>query len=315
VGTGNGKFAITADADWRAENSPLALTLDARASQLEAFRFFGYGNDTPNIGRELSLVEQKVMSVEPAIVWRVGWRAREAGTDLIGLDTTTSRLRSTEGKVRFGPVLSWTDPDPVAGSPLLSSATGGDQFTYAGLRARMELDKTDDDAVPTMGWRLRTDLAAYPALMDLDDAFATAAVRASTYVPLGFAGSSMAFRVGGGISSGGMSNLVAAQFAPSIGGSSSLRGYRSRRFTGDAASNAAAEVRLPLGQVNFLVRSDVGVFALGDVGRVWYDGRSDGAWHTGVGGGIWAAALGGAVSFTYAHGEQHRFYLKAGLPF
>lgn len=94
-----------------------------------------------------------------------------------------------------------------------------------------------------------------------------------------------------------------------------MRGYFSRRFAGDAVVNGGAELRVPVGTVNFLVRSQLGLFALADVGRVWFDGQSNGGWHTGVGGGFWLAAIGRAVSVAYAHGESHRLYLKSGLSY
>jgi hypothetical protein len=72
---------------------------------------------------------------------------------------------------------------------------------------------------------------------------------------------------------------------------------------------------VPLGTLNLLVKSKVGVFALADAGRVWLDGESAGSWHSGLGGGLWAAAFGRALSVSYAHGEEHRFYVKSGLSF
>jgi hypothetical protein len=94
-----------------------------------------------------------------------------------------------------------------------------------------------------------------------------------------------------------------------------LRGYSWRRFAGDAAVNAGTELRVPVGTLNLLLKSDVGVFALADAGRVWFDGTSAGGWHTGVGGGLWFSAVGKALSVAYAHGEGHRLYLKSGLSY
>jgi hypothetical protein len=56
LGTFNGRFALHGDADYRLENSPVAFTVSARASQPEAFRFYGYGNATASIERDESLV-------------------------------------------------------------------------------------------------------------------------------------------------------------------------------------------------------------------------------------------------------------------
>jgi hypothetical protein len=314
VGTGNGRMALTGEVDYRAENSPFGLNLAARASRLEAFRFYGYGNDTPDVGRDLSLVEQSVLAVEPALVWHIGWRAREGLSDRVRDEPgdVFPGLRPVAGRLRVGPLLSWTDPETPAGSPLAASTVlGGKGFGHAGLLVGVELDATDRDPIPTRGWNLRARLAAYPPALDLDETFNTASMAGAAYVPLGAGGAHVALRAGGALASG----AFPAQYAPAIGGSSSLRGYRSRRFTGDASTNAATELRLPVGTVNFLVRSQLGVFGLADAGRVWFDGRSDGGWHTGLGGGVWLSSLGRVVSVTYARGESHRLYLKGGLAF
>jgi hemolysin activation/secretion protein len=104
-----------------------------------------------------------------------------------------------------------------------------------------------------------------------------------------------------------------AQFAAAIGGRRSLRGYSFHRFAGDAAAYGGTELRVPVGTVNFIVRSQLGLFALADAGRVWFDGASNGGWHAGAGGGFWLAALGRSVSVAYAHGEGGKLYLSSGL--
>jgi hypothetical protein len=312
VGTGNGRLGLVVDAQHHAENSPRSFTLSAQATQLEATRFFGYGNDTPGLGRELNLVEQTVFSFEPSLVWHVGWRAREGGGNALrGEDTVHVGLRPLVGDIRVGSIVSWINPDPAAGSPMLTSGVrGADEFGVAGVRFGVELDRTDDDAVPTRGWNIETDLAAYPPVIGLGNAFGTASARGAMYVPLTQGmGPHLAFRAGGSFAAG----EFPVQFAPSIGGKSTLRGYNYRRFAGDAAVNGGAEFRVPVGTVNFLVRSQLGLFALADAGRVWFDGRSDGALHTGIGGGFWLSSLGRAVSVAYAKGESHRLYLKSGL--
>jgi hypothetical protein len=314
VGTGNGRLALTGNFDYRGENSPLGLTLDARASQLEAFRFHGYGNDTPDIGGALSLVDQNTLAVEPALVWHIGWRARDGLNDAFGDEGSTPRtgLRPIVGRLQLGPVLRWNDPLTQAGSPLAApSVLGGKSFAHTGFRIGVELDASDRDPVPSRGWTLSAILAAYPQGLDLPESFSTATASGAAYVPLGGSGAHVAFRAGGAMATG----AFPAQYAPAIGGSSTLRGFRSQRFAGDASTNASTELRLPVGTVNFLVRSQLGVYGLADVGRVWFDGRSDGTWHTGLGGGVWLAALGKVVNLTYARGEDHRLYLLGSLPY
>jgi hypothetical protein len=314
-GTGNGRLGVELDADYRAENSPRMFRFSSRATQLDVARFYGYGNDTPPAFSDESRVDQTIFSFEPSFVWQIGWRAREWNGNLLRGDVDTTHkggLRPMVGEFRVGPVLGWIDPEPTASS-LLSTANvvGARNFGFAGAQLGLELDRTDRDPIPSRGWNVSADLAAYPPLMGLDDAFGTATATSALYLPLGGNGTHVAFRAGGQLAAGG----YPVQFAPAIGGKTTVRGYPWHRFAGDAAVFGGTELRVPVGTVNFFVRSQLGVFGLADVGRVWFDGSSNGGWHTGVGGGFWLSALGQAVSFAYAHGEAPRFYVKTGLSY
>lgn len=312
VGTEDGRLGLTGELDYRFENAPRAFRLEGQATQLEPTRFFGYGNDTPAVERSFSLVDQRVFMVEPSLVWFVGWRAREdEGNKLRGTDSLRyAGLRPLVGELRAGPVFGWIDPDPRAGSPLaVSRAPGAEPFGLAGAQVGIELDRTNDEPIPTAGWTVRGSAAAYPALFGVADAFGVLSTRATTYLPLVAGGAHLAFRAGAALAAG----TQPVQFAPAIGGRSTVRGYSWRRFTGDQALNGSAELRVPVGTVNLFVRSQVGVFGLADAGRVWLDGRSDGRWHSGIGGGIWLSALGRAVSVAYVRGETDRVYLSSGL--
>ena len=315
VGTGNGRVGLDVEADYRAENSPKLYRLKGQATQLEDARFYGYGNETPSAARDESVVEQTMIKVEPSLVRQIGWRAREWGGNPLRGDVDTTHaggLRPLVGELSVGPVLGWINPDPNAFSRLaLAGVAGAQSFGFAGAQIGLELDRTDSEPVPTSGWTIDAELSAYPQLLGLDNAFGTASAGGAFYVPLVRGGPHLAFRGRGQVASSG----YPVQFAPAIGGRSSLRGYSWHRFAGDAALSGGAELRVPAGTVNFLVRSQLGLFALADAGRVWFDGASNGSWHTGVGGGLWLAALGHAVSVAYAHGEGHRFYIKTGLSY
>jgi hypothetical protein len=310
-GTGNGRFGVNGFAETWAENSPNGFRIEGRATQLETTRFYGFGNDTPDQRGSAAEVNQTVVMLEPAMVRTIGWRAREDSANMMsGRSNERYRgVRPLVGALSVGARAGWLDAEPHA---MLTGVTGSEAVGMAGPRATLELDRTDDDAVPTKGWRLDADAAAYPLTSGTDGVFGTALTRASAYLPLGAAGGPhVAFRLGGGLASGN----YPAQFAASLGGRSSLRGHSWRRYTGDVAANGGVELRVPVGTVNMFIRSQLGVFALADAGRVWYDGASEGGWHTGVGGGLWLAAFGRAVSFAYANGEGGKFYVKSGLSY
>jgi hypothetical protein len=61
-----------------------------------------------------------------------------------------------------------------------------------------------------------------------------------------------------------------------------------------------------------------GVFALGDVGRVYLKGESSDTWHTGVGGGLWFAYLEPAntITIAVARGDSRTaLYIRAGFAY
>jgi hemolysin activation/secretion protein len=104
--------------------------------------------------------------------------------------------------------------------------------------------------------------------------------------------------------------------AATVGGEATLRGYRWRRFAGDAAAWGGAELRVPVTRANLLLaRGQLGVLGLVDVGRVWFEGASPGGWHTGVGAGLFFRTLDTAIHVAWAHGEENRLYAGVGLPF
>jgi hypothetical protein len=311
LGTMNGRFALHGDADYRRENSPVAFTVAARASQLDPFRFYGYGNATPSVSRDVSLVNQTVLSFEPSVVLHLGWRERETTkTEAFREEPTAPRLRPVVGRLQAGPIVSWIDPEHVRNSPLArSEQPGTSAFGHVGFQTSLELDQTDEDAVPMRGWRLRAEAKGFPPLWNLPESFATTRADASVYVPLIPNRAHLAVRGGATMVSG----LFPAQYAATIGGWRTLRGYSWERFSGDAAVDGSTELRVPVGTVNLLVRWNAGIFGLADAGRVWMSGESEGRWHTSFGGGVWLEALGRAISVAYAKGEAHRFYLKTGL--
>jgi hypothetical protein len=99
------------------------------------------------------------------------------------------------------------------------------------------------------------------------------------------------------------------QDAAFIGGRKLLRGYSAYRFAGDASLLGNAELRIPI------IRRDVGVFLLGDAGRVYIDGNSPGGWHTAYGAGVWVGLAGHGIYATYANGEESKFYISLGPAF
>lgn len=284
----SGGFGVDTRFDWHAENSNRAMSLNARATQFESLRFYGFGNDTENIEARRTLVLRDEVRVHPRMYWSFG-RNTSAG---------------------IGPIVKYVRPDPEEFGPLQQlQPLGSSDFGQAGLLAEGRIDRRNRGEVGDRGWSVYAGGSFYPAIWDAPEPFGELHAEATVHIPFGWP--TLALRAGG--------KRVWGEFpvheAAFIGGRTTLRGYRWDRFAGDASAYGSAEVRLPLTRVELITRGDLGVFGHIDSGRVWFNGDSPGSWHTGVGGGLWFSSLGQAVSVSYAKGEVGRVYLQIGLPF
>ncbi len=313
LGLANMKPGASLSVDYRAENSPLAMLLAARATKFEEFSFHGYGNDVAEIETRHSQAEQDLVAIEPSLVWQIGWRTREnLSNDFSREGVSLPGLQPLVGRVEMGPVVLWNDLHPEGSSPLSDPLIDADDgYGRAGLRLGLSLNRTSPGPASDNGWTFQGELAGYPPLWDVDESFSTAAASLTRYFPLPGDGTHLALRLGGELASG----AYPVQHAPAIGGRRTLRGYGYQRYRGESSTFGSAEVRIPTGTVNLFVKWQSGIFGLADAGRVWFDGQSPGGWHSGLGGGFWLSSLGQTISVSYAHGEDHRFYIQRGLSF
>lgn len=288
VGPGNGRAGVELRAEVNPENSKFTYGLRAHATQLESNRFPGFGNDTELLDPLVILVQRDEVLVHPSVRVRLG----------------------SAHWVAFGPIVRYTDPEPFAGSPASALPAMEDPFGQVGAQLSMRFDGRDDVANPRKGFTLTGAAAHYPEAWDVTSAYTTARLQGTAYIPFG--SPVLALRLGGARVFG---NAFPLHDAATIGGSSSLRGFRRSRYVGDTEVHGSAELRLPLGRVTLLTRGMLGVLGFVDAGRVWFNDESAGDWHTGVGGGLSFATLGSALSASYAHGEQGRFYVRLGMPF
>lgn len=315
--TRSGGLGVKGEAEYRFENSRMAVGIEAAASEFEAFRFYGFGNDSPELSDHQTLVLQDRIAIFPAINWYLGPLPFRPGSDEeadqeeedqdrpLGM---VDRPRPLEGRLTVGPHLMWTSPRVPTGNPLVEAPP--EAFGQAGGRAELVLARRDRPAAPRAGFDLRASASAYPGLWSAESAFGDVAGEARGYLPL-LGSSHLALRLGAERVWGDFPAFEAAF----VGGRGTLRGYRWNRFAGDASAYGSAELRVPLGTVQLFVNGELGAFGIADAGRVWVDGASMGDWHTGLGGGLWFATLGQAVSVAYVHGERGRTYVWAGLPF
>jgi hypothetical protein len=293
--TGAERFRGELQGDFHRVNSRVATSVLLRGSGIEVLRFFGFGNETSRIDDDAFYrVPQEQYLVAPSLVLPAG----RAGT------------------VSVGPVLKFAHTDLEPGRFIaLSRPYGVGSFGELGAAATAAWDTRDVAGAPRRGGRLELGASVYPAVWDVDSTFGELHGEAAAYLtPRTTFGPTLALRAGAKKVWGGFPFFEAAF----LGGADNVRGLRSQRYAGDAALYGSAELRARLGRYFLILPGEFGVFALGDVGRVYLDGESSDVWHTGVGGGLWFAYLGQAntVSAALVRGDDRTaFYLQAGFAY
>jgi hypothetical protein len=97
--TGAGGFRADYQGDFHLENSRLAFTVDARASQIEILRFFGFGDETPSPERdEFFEVNQTQLSFAKQPTTVTTWSSRGTGTP--SRSTTEAIPACSTGRIR-----------------------------------------------------------------------------------------------------------------------------------------------------------------------------------------------------------------------
>jgi hypothetical protein len=287
-------WGLMATADFTLPERSLFWRISAMVSDLEHPWFYGLGNNTVRGG---SQEENRLPHRERIVFLELGARRKD-------------------WSLSAGPILKYSTTDAFPGSvPLRPSVRGRGNFGQIGLRGTAELDSRNDRSYPTRGVHLLFDATAYPALWDAESAFGTGELRASTYLsaPLPLT-PVLALRAGARGSWGDYPWFEAAF----LGGRPTLRGYEYDRFGGDAAVWLGSDLRLKLAHLAMVLPTDVGVYGLADVGRVWLDGDDAGQWHAGYGGGAWIHVLRpsirGSVTFTWGSGRTV-VYIGSGFHF
>lgn len=291
--------ANTVRADFRGtfyrRNSGVRFEVDGLASGIEVLRFYGVGNETQETEpAEYYRVNQQQFSFEPAVVFPV----------MRGVD------------FRIGPVIGYTNTETQAGRVIEAlQPYGSGRFGQVGGRAVIAVDRRDVPAAATRGFRVAVGGSAFPPVWDVESWFGEVHGEASTYLtaPLPLA-PTLALRAGGKEVFG----RYPFQEAAFLGDEASVRLGRQNRFAGDASVFGNAELRLGFGTVMLVLPADIGVFALGDVGRVFLDGESSDTWHWAYGGGVWIAYLQPANTLRIAlANSQERLgvYVGAGFAF
>jgi hypothetical protein len=250
----------------------LSLEVLAHASELEVTNFYGFGNnsqrDESREHEDFYRVASREFLVHPMMHRQI------SGYSYLGFGMLYSHFRIRRKENRF---YNRFTPDSL-----------GDNRSQLGMGATLHFDTRDHGNASHRGVFLNIDTWHF-----LDPTGSAHPFQRITGDVRGYLGDTLftdvmlAARVGGEKIFGDFP----FQESAFLGGSGSLRGFQAQRFAGDASLFGSVELRVALGRAKLIVPTELGVLALGDAGRVWVDGTSEGRWHSDVGGGIWLAPL------------------------
>jgi hypothetical protein len=303
TGGQTGRFSLAAQ--FHRANSRLRVELDARASGIEILRFHGFGNEVQLLGpndNEFYRVNHTQYSLDNTLVMSLGSRA----------------------ELSVGPTLKYSSTADRSGRFLatIPDLYGSGNFGQLGLRAHLEVDTRDIPAAATRGVHLTAGSSLYPALWDVVSTFGEVHAEAATYLSATRAPlrPTLALRAGAKKVWG----TLPFQEAAYIGDAATVRLGRQNRYAGDASVYGNAELRLRLSRIFLLLPGHIGVFGLGDIGRVFLERESSDRWHNAVGGGVWLSFLDPASTLSVAVArsevgteidQRTGVYIQAGFAF
>ena len=269
-GTTSGRPGLAVSTTLQTGAPALDVVLAAKVSGVDVLRLYRPGNESVEAkNRDFHVVRNWQVELAPAL-------------------EVTPVERLVFGA---GPRLRYVRSDRSA-DRLIGRARpyGAGEFGSLGARAYARLDLRDLPTNPRRGLLLELGGEVVPRGWDNEEAFRSAHATLATYIsaPRGWS-PTLYLRAGARRVWGRYPWFEAAR----VGGSSSLRGYSTGRFMGDAAVFGQTEVRVPLSRATIIVPGTLGVFGLADVGRVYLEGESSNVWHAGFGAGVWFAWLGG----------------------
>lgn len=289
-----GDYAIEVHGKFNRWRSRTAVTLDAWLSQIAVLHFFGYGNTTPfDQPKSYYRARQNQLYLYPA------WNFR-----------STPRSRFA-----IGPAFKWVVTDTLQNTLLNTTRPYGvPDFSQLGVQATAVLDTRDAPSFSRRGLLISAGGTYYPFVFGAGNSFGGVRASIATYLtPRTMSRVTVALRGSLRVAVGD----VPVHEAAFAGGSNTLRGYEAGRYAGNVAVFFNNEARVRLTTLSFIMPWNLGVVAIGDVGRV-FDPPSANVWHASVGGGIWLAmpdrSMGGVITAVHSP-EGTSIWLGTGFMF
>ena len=279
------------------------------ASGVESYNYFGLGNNSPLTNdKSRYKTRENVYFFTPTLRYTAGRRlGAYVGPEMRYSQTPTDSSTIVAEQAPVG-----------VGDFGLVAVRGGlsyDSRQSAVVAAKADYTKTSvasEEAFSVSGVRFDASGFVVPKAWDVKSDYGGFDGQFAAY--LGNRRAHLALRAGGRKLWGDYAWFDAAY----VGGANN-RGYRNRRFAGDASLAGSLSLRAWLGDVGLkVIALRFGVVAFGDTGRVWVEGEDSKTWHSSLGGGLLVQPMGAPFTFhvTAAKGtEGTRMYFGAGYPF
>ncbi len=288
---------VVLNADFRSSLPNTSITFEALASGYEVLTYFGQGNETVparDPGDEYYRVRQVQFRVEQGLMYPLKGPfavQMKAGLRYVQTDRTKSS------------------------SVVTAYPYGIENMVIASLGGWLRWNTKDDEPHPYSGLFVDLGGTFFPKAFTPGEGFgkAKADIR-YFYTPGEENVVTLSVRLLGEKTWGKVPYFEAA----TIGSSTTLRGYQQGRFLGEASLAAVFETRIRMGQVNYVVPTDVGMFGFIETGRVFVRGENSSKWHPSIGGGIWAAPWNRKTTLTASLGisdEHVMLYATIGFAF
>ncbi|MET0555389.1 MAG: BamA/TamA family outer membrane protein [Vicinamibacteria bacterium] len=290
--------------EFHRENRASSYGVYAYASGVEVLRFYGFGNEvTAAADADVNKVDANQFLLHPT------WRLPFGGKGLLTL----------------GPVLKYNQTERRADQLIDAFRPyGAGDFGELGVNGVLSWDGRDSRVFPRKGVFVAARGTYVPEAWDVTSHFGEVNGNLNAYLSAGQA-VTLALRAGGKKVFGAYPYFEGASIGEGGLGENALdepedtvRGYRARRYLGDASLWGQSEVRLRVSGLTLVVPGTWGIHGFADAGRVWLEGESSDTWHVGVGGGIWISLLNDRMSLTtgLSHGkESDLFYVRGGFSY
>jgi hypothetical protein len=291
--------------EFHRENRASSYGVYAYASGVEVLRFYGFGNDIPSS----DLDDDFNKATANQFLFLPSFRVPFA----------------SKGLLTIGPVVKYTRTDESADRLIgIVQPYGAGHFGELAVNGVLSWDGRDSRVFPRKGVFAAARGTYFPEAWDVTGQFGEINGNLNAYLSAGEA-VTLALRAGGKKVFGPYPYFEAASIGEGGLGKGALgepedtvRGYRARRYLGDASLWGNSDVRLRVSGFNLVVPGSWGIHGFADAGRVWLEGESSDTWHVGVGGGLWFSFLSDRMAFSagFSHGkETDIFYFGGGFSY